>query len=96
MSNSQESGPENKGKDNIYHPTTSSPHFLLLKAEFSAASEMKPFLPFSRHPQGILSIVLKRIVSTIRNKAQVAVQHTPLSLLQSSTNTKPQKLVLQK
>lgn len=78
MSKSQESGPGNKGRDNIYHPTTSSPHFLLLQAEFSAASELEPFLPFSRHPQGILSIVLKRKVNMIRSKAQVAGQHTTI------------------
>lgn len=76
MSKSQASGSGNKGKDNIYHPTTSSPHFLPLQTEFSAASELEPFLPFSRHPQGVLSLALKRKVNMIRSKAQMIGQHT--------------------
>lgn len=43
---------------------------------FSAASELEPFLHFSRHPQGILSLALKRKVNMIRSKAQVTGQHT--------------------
>lgn len=75
MSKSQASGSGNKGKDNIYHPTTSSLSTSPSK-EFSVTSELEPFLRFSRHPQGILSLVLKRKVSMIRSKVQVTGQHT--------------------
>lgn len=46
--------------------------------EFSASSELESFLPFSRHPQGISSLVLKRKVNMIKSKAQVAGQHTAI------------------